>query len=215
MVQRFGATTVHRFNVLCTQRFMYAIGFSSDRSILFMGHMQNCSQKHKCPIGAYQLSETVLDCLKDFKIVFQQELRLFSPTIAFNFHSISVLDNTLRNTELASWIGTHVPISMSIASNLLEDPIFICNEDSYQQVRDYVSGVTNLAEKSTLLLREKLIDFVLQFEEKQLALRQLVPVKDDNGPSWAQHLFVNKVEADDMEDEDLDIARQRSKLKIF
>ena len=102
-----------------------------DRSFNLLRHMQNCSEKthHNYPTGAYQLSETIFDRLDDIKINVPQELRLFSHLIVFDFESITVPDNTLRNTDLTSWIGKHVPISVSIASNLLKDPIFICNED--------------------------------------------------------------------------------------
>ena len=182
-----------------------------------MRHMQNCSDNihHKYPTGAYQLAETIFDRLDDVKINVPQELRLFSHLIVFDFESITVPDNTLRNTDLTSWIGKHVPISVSIASNLLEDPIFICNEDPYQLIRDFVSNLTYIAEKSTLLMREKLNAFVLELEEKYGAIRQLVPVKDNKGPTSAEDLFDNEAEPDEEDDDDLEIRRLRCELKML
>ena len=131
-------------------------------------HMKNCSErtKHHYPSGAYQLSETIFERLEDVNINVPQELRLFSNLIVFDFESITVPDNTIRNTELTSWIGKHVPIRVSISSNLLSETIFICNEDTNQLIRDYVSSLTNIAGKSTLLMKEKLNNFLLELEEK-------------------------------------------------
>ena len=143
-----------------------------DRSNNLMVHLRNCSKntQHRYPSGAYQLAETIFDRLEDVNIMVPQELRLFSHLIVFDFEPKTVPDNTLRNTDLTSWIRKHVPISVSIASNLLKDPIFICNEDPYQLIRDFVSSLTNIAEKSTLIMIEKLISFVLELEEKYWAV---------------------------------------------
>ena len=181
-----------------------------DRSFNLLRHMQNCSEntQHKYPTGAYQLFETIFERLEDANINVPQELRLFSHLIVFDFESITVPDSTLKNTDLTSWIGKHVPISVSIASNLLDDPIFICNEDPNQLIRDFVSNLTHIAEKSTLQMREKLNDFVLVLEEKYWALRQLVPGK-------AEELFKNEAEPEEEEDEDLEIRRLRSELRVI
>ena len=120
-----------------------------DRSFNLLRHMQNCSEntQHTYPTGAYQLSETIFERLEDVNIIVPQDLRLFSNLIVFHFESITVPDSTLKNTELTSWIGKRVPISVSISSNLISEPIFICNEDPLQLIRDFVSSLTNTAEK--------------------------------------------------------------------
>ena len=188
-----------------------------DRSFNLLRHMQNCSEntQHKYPTGAYQLSETIFERLEDVKINVPQELRLFSHLVVFDFESITVPDSTLKNTDLTSWIGKHVPISVSISSNLLSEPIFFCNEDPLQLIRDFVSSLSNIAEKSTLLMREKLNDFVLVLEKKYWALRQLVPVKDKQVTTGAEDLFENKAEPEVEEDEDLEIRRLRSELRVI
>ena len=188
-----------------------------DRSFNVLRHMQNCSKnkQHKYPTGAYQLSETIFERLEDVKINVPHELRLFSNLIVFDFESKTVADNALRNTELTSWIGKHVPISVSISSNLISEPIFICNEDPLQVSRDFVSSLTNIAEKSTLLMREKLNDFVLELEEKYWTVRQLVPVKDKQVPTGAEDLLDKEAEPDGEEDEDLEIQRLRCELKML
>ena len=188
-----------------------------DRSNNLEVHMRNCSEKtkHHYPSGAYQLSETIFERLEDVNINVPQELRLFCNLIVFDFESITVPDNTLRNTELTSWIGKHVPISVSISSNMLSETIFICNEDPLQLIRDFVSSLTNIAEKSSLLMKEKLNNFVLQLEEKYWTVRQLVPVKDKQVPTGAEDVIDNEAEPDGEEDEDLEIQRLRCELKML
>ena len=194
---------------ICDQNF--------DRSFNPLRPMQNCSENthHKYPTGAYQLSETIFERLEDVKINVPLELRLFSHLIIFDFESITVPDNTIRNTEFTSWIGKHVPISVSISSNLLTQPIFICNEDPLQLIRDFVSNLTHIAEKITLLMREKLNYFVLVLEKKYSAIRQLIPVKDTKGPTSAENLFDYEAEPDEEDDEDLEIRRLISELRMI
>ena len=71
--------------------------------------MQNCSEStsHKYPTGVYQISKTIFDRLEDVKVSDPEELRLFCLLNVFDFESITIPDNTLRNTELTSWIGKH------------------------------------------------------------------------------------------------------------
>ena len=182
-----------------------------DRSFNLLRHMRNCSEntQHKYPTGAYQLSETIFERLEDVNINVPQDLRLFSNLIVFDFESITVPDSTLKNTELTSWIGKHVPISVSISSNLISEPIFICNEDPLQLIRDFVSSLTNIAGKS------KLKNFVLLLEKNYWAVRQLVPVKGKQVPTGAEDLLDNEAEPDGEEDEDLEIQRLRCELKML
>ena len=79
-------------------------------------HMSNCSER----TGAYQLSEIMLERLEDVKMNTLHELRLFSHLFfVFGFELITVPNNTFRNTELTSWIGKRVLISVLMPSNLL------------------------------------------------------------------------------------------------
>ena len=64
-------------------------------------------------------------------------------------------------------------------------------------------------------MREKLNNFVLLFEEKYWAVRQLVPVKDKQVPTGAENLLDNEAEPDVEEDDDLEIQRLRCELKML
>ena len=89
--------------------------------------MRNCSviTKHHYPSGAYQLSETIFEHLEDVNINVPQELRLFSNRIVFDSESITVPDNTLRNTELTSWIGKRSHYCVNIFESALRENFYL------------------------------------------------------------------------------------------
>ena len=87
---------------------------SSTRNLL--NHQRQCREniKHVYPTGVYQLKETVFERLEDIGIHVEKEVRLFTNFAFFDFESITVADNTLKNSDSTTWIGRHVPISVSI-----------------------------------------------------------------------------------------------------
>ena len=176
-----------------------------------MVHLRNCSEntQHRYPTGAYQLSETVFDRLEDVNIVVPEELRLFSHLIVFDFESVTVTDLTLNNTELTSWIGKHVPISVSISSNLLEETIFLCNSDPNQLIQDFVSNLELISQKSAILMKEKLQHFISRLEEKYWLARDKVPVRENEGP------VNDEAETGEEVEEDSNSTRERRELKIL
>ena len=38
-----------------------------------------------------------------------------------------VQEDEFRDTDTTTWIGKHVPISVSVSSDLIEQPVFLCN----------------------------------------------------------------------------------------
>ena len=73
----------------------------------------------------------------------------------FDFESICVPNTTLTDTLSTTWIGKHQPISVSIASNLADDPIFLCDEDPQSLVISFVTALELLASKSKTEMRMK------------------------------------------------------------
>ena len=49
---------------------------------------------------------------------------MFKNLAVFDFESISVKEETYKETETTKWIGKHVPLSVSIPSNLIPEFIF-------------------------------------------------------------------------------------------
>ena len=81
--------------------------------------------RHIYPKSVYTLRETLLEKLEGFNIPVTKDNRLFNNLAIFNFESICVPSDELKATQTTAWIGKHVPISVSISSNLIDEPFFI------------------------------------------------------------------------------------------
>ena len=66
----------------------------------------------------------------------------------FDFASICVEEDNICDTETTSWIGRHVPKSVSISANLVEQPIFFCTSNPGALVESFVDSLNGLATQS-------------------------------------------------------------------
>ena len=87
--------------------------------------------KHIYPQNVYQLRETLFDKLESFGIQYTDDQKLFDIIDVFDVESICIPDEKFKNTGTTTWISKHVPISVSISSNLISEPIFL----SFQSMR--------------------------------------------------------------------------------
>ena len=95
-------------------------------------HLVTCSGrvKHIHPKNVYEMRKTVFEKLDAFNIPNRNEQQLFKNLAIFDFESICVKEDSYKQTESTTWIGKHVPISVSISSNLIPEPIFLCKRQS-------------------------------------------------------------------------------------
>ena len=66
----------------------------------------------------------------------------------FDFESICVLKESHKQTETTTWIGKHVPMSVSISSNLIPEPIFLCNTNPHHLISSFITAPERLASQS-------------------------------------------------------------------
>ena len=113
-------------------------------------HLATCSERVKnvYPRNVYQIPETFFDKLDSFGIKYTSEQKLFKKLAIFDFDSSCVQEETFRDTNTTTWIGKHVPISVFIFSNLVEEPIFLCNSDPHHLVASFIGVLENLASQS-------------------------------------------------------------------
>ena len=113
-------------------------------------HLTTCSERVKnvYPRNVYQIRETLFDKLDSFGIKYTSEQKLFKNLAIFDFESVCVQEETFRDTITTNWIGKHVPISVSISSNLVEEPIFLCNSGPHHLVASFIGVLENLASQS-------------------------------------------------------------------
>ena len=122
--------------------------------------MVRCSErlKHIHPKNVYQLRETLFDKLDLFDIQCTDDQKLFNVLAVFDFESICIPEEKLKNIETTTWIGKLVPISVLISSNLIAKPIFLCNSNSRDLVASFIDAVKGLATKSKAQMKLKVLE---------------------------------------------------------
>ena len=118
----------------------------------FNRHLIRCEDivRHIYPKNAYTLRETIFEKLDGFNIPYTEDQKLLSNAAIFDFESICVHTEELKATETTIWIRKHVPISVSVSSNLQDDPIFLCEKEPELLIIAFVSSLELLAEKSKI-----------------------------------------------------------------
>ena len=124
----------------------------------FNRHVKSCKDRvhHIYPRSAYALRETLFDKLDAFGISYNDDQKLFKNLAIFDFESICVPTEELKDTNTITWIGKHEPISVSISSNLIEEPVFLCDKDPKNLTVSFVEALEELANKSKTEMQTKL-----------------------------------------------------------
>ena len=124
------------------------------------GHLVTCSDrvKHIYPKNVYELRETLLEKLDAFNIPYRNEQKLFKNLAIFYLESICLKENSYKQTETTTWIGKHVPISISISSNLISEPIFLCNANAHHLISSFITALEGLASKSKAQMKLNFIE---------------------------------------------------------
>ena len=114
----------------------------------------------------YELRETLFEQLEGFNLPVSEDNKLFNNLAIIHFESICVPTEETKGTQTTTWIGKHVPISVSISSNLINEPIFLYSKDPQNLITDFVSNLELLAEKSKLEMRTKFRDIEVAVNER-------------------------------------------------
>ena len=114
--------------------------------------------KNVYPRNVYQIRETLFDKLDSFGIKYTSEQQLFKNLAKLDFESTCVQEETFRDTNTTTWMGKHVPISVSISSNIVEEPIFICNSDPHDLVASFIEDLENLASQRKAKMKNLFLD---------------------------------------------------------
>ena len=122
--------------------------------------------KHIYPKNVYELRETLFEKLEGFSLPVSEGNKLFNNLAIFDFESICVPTEELKETQTTTWIGKHVLISVSISLNLIDEPIFLYNKDLQNLIIDFVSNLELLAEQSQLEMRKKIQDIEVAANER-------------------------------------------------
>ena len=112
-----------------------------DRNLTTCGERVNISIR-----GTYINSEKL--SLKNWTIGIKYTIQqtLFHKKLAkFNFESICVQEESLKDTKTTTWMGKHVPNSVSISSNPVEESLFLYNSDPHHLISYWNTGRSGIA----------------------------------------------------------------------
>ena len=114
----------------------------------------------------YQLRETLFDKLDSFGIQYTDHQKLFANLAVFDFESVCIPEEKLKNTETTTWFGKHVPISVSISSNLLAKPIIFWNSNPRHLVASFIDAVEGLALQGKAQMKLKFLEIETAIKSK-------------------------------------------------
>ena len=140
--------------------------------------MVRCSErvKHIYLKNVYQLRKTLFDKLDLFDIRYTDDQKLFNNLAVLDFESICIPEEKFKNTKTTTWIGKHVPISVSISSNLIAEPLFLCNSNPRVSVELFIYAIECLATKSKTQMKLKLLEVETAIKSK--LTRTLEPLNE-------------------------------------
>ena len=104
--------------------------------------------KHIYPKNVYELRETLFEKLDAFNIPDRIEQKLFRNLAKLGVQSICGKEDSYTQTETTTWIRKHVPISVSISSNLIPEPIFLWNANPHHLILSFITALEGLATQS-------------------------------------------------------------------
>ena len=182
-------------------------------------HEKTCDGKVqlKYPGGAYHVPKTIFEELEDEGIVVPEEWRYFPYRATYDFECYFDKEKAqeLKNTEKLNWESAHVPLSVSVCSNVpgYQAPkCFVSNGDPNVFITEFMQYLTKISLKSSSILREQfapvfeaLKHIYSSLEEECMFQKEVVkyPVVRDqirsftfNGATtvWTQdNLFLNRV----------------------
>ena len=123
-------------------------------------HLVTCSDciEHIYPKNVYELRKTLFENLDAINNPFGSEQKMFKNLAIIDFESICVKEESYKQTETTTWIGKHVPISVSISSSLIPEPIFLCNGNPRSLVSSFITALEGLATQSKAQMKLNFIE---------------------------------------------------------
>ena len=159
-----------------------------DRSFNLHRHQQSCDKKTHFvyPGGFYQSTESIFEKLEQYDIHVPEKERLFPWFICYDLEALlEPVDD--RPTIMLQWTQKHIPVSVSICSNIkgYTEPTCIVEESQDRLVGKMVAKMKDLASR-VLELAEDKWGWVLEAIDEQLRHQENDDVELNDIEDWLE-----------------------------
>ena len=122
--------------------------------------------------------KTLFDKLDPFIIPHSDEQNFFMNMVIFDFEQIFGQEDKFRDIDTTTWIGKHVPMSVSISSNLIEQPIFLSKSNPEALVESFIDALDGYATQSKAQMKLSFLDIETSVKSK---LNQITSAPNQRG----------------------------------
>ena len=174
-------------------------------------HLVLCSDRvnHIYPKNVYELRETLFEKLDAFNIPFENEQKLFMNLAIFEFASICVEEDSYKQTETTAWIGKHVPLSDSFSSNLIPEPIFLCNATPHNLILSFITAREGLATQSKAQMKLIFIEVETAIKMKLCTVLEQLNQRQNRVSNFVDDCIVEEEEEKDLSTQFLQMERNQ------
>jgi hypothetical protein len=136
-------------------------------------HERTCEAtiRHIFPGGAYKVPQSIFDLLADEGIEIPEDLKYFPYRATFDFECYFKRETEHpRNTAKLTWEAEHIPLSVSVYSNVpgYEQPkCFVSSGSASEMIQQFVEYLVEVSQESYgLFLLEQFSDVFRQIDER-------------------------------------------------
>ena len=139
--------------------------------------------------------------LEGFIIPVSEDNKLFNNLESFDFESTCAPTEEIKERQTRTWVGKHVPFSVSISSKLVDEFIFLYNKDPQKLIIVFVTNLELLAEQSKLEIRKKIQTVKVAVNE---GMKKIFDQLNEQGINYSSNQFEYlKVCVEDSEEADI------------
>lgn len=166
-------------------------------------HEKTCEAKvdYTFPGGAYKTAPTIFQLLESEGFTVPEHLMYFPYRATFDFECMFSSTTGLENTKKLTWNAKHIPLSVSVRSNVpqYDQPkCFVTDGNSNQLVKEMVDYLVKISRKSCGLMKEEFFSVFDAIDQKLQKLKQ-----KSEEPTLEDDTCVSTLEDSDDEGEDL------------
>ena len=184
----------------------YSKSFCCSRCGKYWKHMWRCFRHEKTcdgkvqlkyPGGAYHVPKTIFEQLEDEGIIVAEAWRYFPYRATFDFECYFDKEKAeeLKSTEKLNWQSGHVPLSVSVCSNVpgYQAPkCFVSEGEPNRMIEEFVKYLTKISTESSSLLREQ---YAAVFEALKTARAPNHGATENNHENQEEHFESEDEEA--------------------